>query len=60
MTPTPVPGTPPPLEVDDALAQAVVDVAAERDAKRSWSERFRDAMLYVRLILALLWRRRRA
>lgn len=46
------------LEIDDDFSRAVVDVAREMDARRTWRERIRDAVRIVRLLLALLWHQR--
>ena len=48
------PGEPSRLEVDDEFAQAVIDVAAEMDARRNWKERLRDAVRSARLLVAII------
>lgn len=46
-------------EVDDEMTQAVVEVARELDAKRTWKKRLRDAIAGARLVVALVRHRRR-
>ena len=48
-----------PPEGDDAFAQAVVDVAAEMDARRHWRGVVRDAARSACWLIALLRSRRR-
>lgn len=45
------------VDTDDCFARAVVGVASEMDALRSWRARIMDAVRIVRLFLALLWHR---
>jgi hypothetical protein len=41
------------------MTQAVVEVARELDAKRTWKKRLRDAIAGARLVVALVRHRRR-
>ena len=44
-----------PPEVNDDMVHAVVDLAAEMDARRTWRERAADIVHSVRLLLAIIW-----